>query len=70
MVLTQKLCMVKPGFNYGFNVKTSFCIKTTQCENTITVHSATPYVFHILRAIDSVDLFEYIVEFSMFFTEH
>ena len=26
--------MIKPGFNYGFNVRTNFCIKTTQCENT------------------------------------
>ena len=27
--------MVKPGFIYGFNVKTNFCIKIAQCENTI-----------------------------------
>ena len=27
--------MLKPSFNYGFNVKTNICIKTTQCENTI-----------------------------------
>ena len=27
--------MIKPGFNYGFNFKTNFCIKTTICEYTI-----------------------------------
>lgn len=27
--------MLKPGFNYGLNDKTNFCIKTVQCEKTI-----------------------------------
>ena len=35
MVLTQKCCMVKPNFIYGFNAKTNFCVKTTQCINNI-----------------------------------
>ena len=25
--------MIKPGFNYGFNVKTNFSVKTAQGEN-------------------------------------
>ena len=27
--------MVKPGFIYGFKVKSNFCVKTTQCEKPI-----------------------------------
>ena len=33
--------MVQPGFNYGFNIKTNFCIKTTQRENTIMPYDST-----------------------------
>ena len=41
MVLTQNFCILKPGFIYRFNIKTNFCVKTTQCENTISLNQVT-----------------------------